>query len=109
MQFLCDTRPLREAFFEAEVEPAGQLVQPEAIHAQRRQRARQHTGKAEPPRLPEQWFDFKSHSSLAAVPKPVGVAGDHAESIRTRVEIGINSFACRHRLAPVTIESVESI
>src|SRR5277367_5938670 len=109
VKFLRDARPFGEPFFKAYVELRGVAVQTQAVKSHHPERAGQHQANAEPPGLPECRIDLESDAGFRAIPKAVGVAGDHAEAIRSGAEVGVVGFAGFHRLAPTGIEAIQPV
>src|SRR5579872_366979 len=84
VQVLCDSRPLRKAFFEANTELPGELVQSETTDSRECQNARKYSRAAEPPGLPEHGYDFEPYGGFGAVPNAVRISRHHPEVIPAR-------------------------
>ena len=54
-------------------------------------------------------LDLEAHHGFVAVPAAIAVGGRHAEDIVPRAEIRVDRLALGDRLAPVAVETVETI
>src|SRR5258705_3601431 len=109
MQLLSDTRALGEAFLQTHFQLLGQSMQVKPIKHEHDAGEESGQYRAEPPRLPQCGLNLEADNTLRGIPCSIAITGQKVEMVRTRAQIGVNSFACSGGLAPLPIEAFQKI
>ena len=109
MQLLSDPRTFGEAFLETQVQLLGKSMQVKPVKHEHYACEKHGQCRAEPPRLPECRLNLEADNRLRAIPFSIAIAGEKMEMVRTRAQIGVDSFASSRGLTPLPVETFQKI
>src|ERR1039458_1647769 len=109
MQFACDSLPFRQPVVKTHLKLQGDLIHPKKIDKPNGARSSDPTQRFEPPRLVKGGRDGEVQHRTSFIPYTIVVAGDHAKTVCSGTEIGIDCLAPVADIPPTLILSFKPI